>query len=97
MIGPVLLGYNDTDYDVKEGRDTEKSEIDFKTWQSLPRHRDEDQVRLDVDRSFIWYPYGMSQCLRCPSTRLTCPRTKRTTIARAQTRTIRLDHRSPPS
>ncbi|KAH6631649.1 rab-GTPase-TBC domain-containing protein [Chaetomium tenue] len=25
-------------------------------WESLPRHRDEDQVQLDVNRSFIYYP-----------------------------------------
>jgi hypothetical protein len=27
-------------------------------WRTLPKHRDEDQVRLDVDRSFIYYPNG---------------------------------------
>ncbi|ETS82537.1 hypothetical protein PFICI_04413 [Pestalotiopsis fici W106-1] len=30
-------------------------------WTTLPRHRDEDQVRLDVDRSFIYYPNDQSQ------------------------------------
>ncbi|KAK9424964.1 putative Rab-GAP TBC domain-containing protein [Seiridium unicorne] len=30
-------------------------------WTELPRHRDEDQVRLDVDRSFIYYPNDQSQ------------------------------------
>ncbi|KAI1172717.1 rab-GTPase-TBC domain-containing protein [Nemania sp. FL0916] len=25
-------------------------------WMRLPRHRDEDQVKLDVDRSFVYYP-----------------------------------------
>ncbi|KAH8681027.1 rab-GTPase-TBC domain-containing protein [Xylariales sp. PMI_506] len=30
-------------------------------WRELPRHRDEDQVRLDVDRSFIYYPNDQSQ------------------------------------
>ncbi|KAI1849362.1 hypothetical protein JX265_012077 [Neoarthrinium moseri] len=30
-------------------------------WSELPRHRDEDQVRLDVDRSFIYYPHDQSQ------------------------------------
>lgn len=24
----------------------------------LPRHRDEDQVQLDVNRSFVYYPNG---------------------------------------
>lgn len=28
-------------------------------WQCLPRHRDEDQVQLDVNRSFIYYPSSM--------------------------------------
>ncbi|KAK1829164.1 rab-GTPase-TBC domain-containing protein [Podospora conica] len=32
---------------------TEEKEPD---WRDLPRHRDEDQVRLDVDRAFIYYP-----------------------------------------
>ncbi|KAL9119387.1 MAG: hypothetical protein Q9187_004064, partial [Circinaria calcarea] len=25
-------------------------------WRYLPRHRDEDQVKLDVNRSFVYYP-----------------------------------------
>ena len=25
-------------------------------WHDLPRHKDEDQVELDVNRSFIYYP-----------------------------------------
>ncbi|KAI9824415.1 MAG: hypothetical protein M1832_001950 [Thelocarpon impressellum] len=29
-------------------------------WRSLPEHRDEHQVKLDVDRSFIYYPRGQS-------------------------------------
>lgn len=32
-----------------------------KSWTTLPRHRDEDQVRLDVDRSFIYYPNDESK------------------------------------
>lgn len=28
-------------------------------WEKLERHRDEDQVQLDVNRSFIYYPNGM--------------------------------------
>ncbi|MCJ1321556.1 hypothetical protein MMC15_006901 [Xylographa vitiligo] len=30
-------------------------------WRSLPRHKDEDQVRLDVNRSFIYYPKNESE------------------------------------
>ncbi|PBP25984.1 GTPase-activating protein gyp10 [Diplocarpon rosae] len=45
---PLLLGYNLRD---------EKHEVDHDgEWKKLPRHRDEDQVRLDVERSFIYYP-----------------------------------------
>lgn len=36
----------------------EKNGSSTTPWESLPKHHDEDQVRLDVDRSFIWYPYG---------------------------------------
>lgn len=25
-------------------------------WKELPRHRDEDQIQLDVDRAFVYYP-----------------------------------------
>lgn len=28
-------------------------------WEQLEPHRDEDQVQLDVNRSFIYYPNGM--------------------------------------
>lgn len=27
-------------------------------WQDLPPHKDEDQVDLDVKRSFVYYPQG---------------------------------------
>ncbi|KAH6997524.1 rab-GTPase-TBC domain-containing protein [Ilyonectria sp. MPI-CAGE-AT-0026] len=30
-------------------------------WRDLPRHRDEDQVQLDVNRSFIYYPSNLSE------------------------------------
>lgn len=36
---------------------TEKSDPD---WRSLAVHRDEEQVQLDVNRSFVYYPDGMS-------------------------------------
>ncbi|KAI0459572.1 rab-GTPase-TBC domain-containing protein [Xylaria acuta] len=26
------------------------------SWRHLPRHRDEEQVKLDIDRSFVYYP-----------------------------------------
>jgi len=43
-LGPVLLGCSGPPV---------LSEV---AWQSLPSHRDEDQVRLDVNRSFVYYP-----------------------------------------
>ncbi|KAH7133484.1 rab-GTPase-TBC domain-containing protein [Dactylonectria macrodidyma] len=30
-------------------------------WKDLPRHKDEDQVQLDVNRSFIYYPSNLSE------------------------------------
>ncbi|KAF2207617.1 hypothetical protein CERZMDRAFT_50779 [Cercospora zeae-maydis SCOH1-5] len=46
---PVLLGcYND-------GNSTAPD------WHHLPRHREEGQVQLDVDRSFIYYPDNESE------------------------------------
>ena len=47
--GPVLLGSDRID---EVAQEDEKS----REWRSLPKHKDEDQVRLDVDRSFIYYP-----------------------------------------
>lgn len=49
--GPILLG-NITE----SSEDGEKTGLQSHLWRTLPRHRDEDQVRLDVDRSFIYYP-----------------------------------------
>ncbi|KAI9736041.1 MAG: hypothetical protein M1818_006217 [Claussenomyces sp. TS43310] len=51
---PVLLGCADGSWPTA-GEDEKAA-----SWQSLPRHRDEDQVRLDVDRSFIYYPNDQS-------------------------------------
>lgn len=50
MVGPILLAY-----DVKTMGEAESSQA----WQDLPRHKDEDQVELDVNRSFIYYPKSM--------------------------------------
>lgn len=45
--GPILLGYR-----------SEESELvgSARSWRDLPSHKDEDQVELDVNRSFIYYP-----------------------------------------
>lgn len=50
--GPILLGTN---------RDTAQvhSEKVGQDWHDLERHRDEDQVQLDVNRSFVYYPNGI--------------------------------------
>jgi TBC1 domain family member 20 len=29
-------------------------------WKELPPHRDEEQVQLDVNRAFVYYPNGGS-------------------------------------
>lgn len=64
--GPLLLGAPvsaaDADFDKTE------------SWHRLPRHRDEDQVRLDVDRSFIYYPNGICdrQALAGEPSRVRC-------------------------
>ncbi|KAK8146706.1 hypothetical protein G3M48_002683 [Beauveria asiatica] len=34
------------------------------SWKELPRHRDEDQVQLDVNRSFVYYPHALLTVLR---------------------------------
>lgn len=45
--GPLLLGYGSE----------ESGFTGFaRSWRDLPRHEDEDQVGLDVNRSFIYYP-----------------------------------------
>ena len=45
--GPLLLSIPEVS--------TEKSEGD-PSWRTLLAHKDEDQVRLDVNRSFVYYP-----------------------------------------
>jgi len=49
--GPILLGSSVTPS--KAMRD----------WDQLPKHKDEDQVRLDVNRSFIYYPSSTPDAL----------------------------------
>ena len=44
-VGSLLLGATPSDLELVQ-----------KPWQELPRHKDEDQVKLDVDRSFVYYP-----------------------------------------
>lgn len=52
-IGPLLIG--------SEPQSEERSETNpsaSASWKELPRHRDEDQVQLDVNRAFVYYPNG---------------------------------------
>ena len=49
--GPILLGSS-----VTPGKA-------MRDWDQLPKHRDEEQVRLDVNRSFIYYPSSMLDAL----------------------------------
>jgi hypothetical protein len=51
-IGPLLLGC-----DGREGVG-KPNDSGIDDWKKLPKHGDEDQVQLDVDRSFIYYPTG---------------------------------------
>ena len=56
------MGYRSSSND---GDDT-KDDLDTKQethtdWKQLPKHRDEDQVALDVNRSFIYYPTNQTQ------------------------------------
>ncbi|KAI0394365.1 rab-GTPase-TBC domain-containing protein [Xylariaceae sp. FL0594] len=46
---PLLLGFDTVDY------------VTTTPWHDLPTHRDEEQVGLDVDRSFVYYPNEDSQ------------------------------------
>ncbi|KAK1779118.1 rab-GTPase-TBC domain-containing protein [Copromyces sp. CBS 386.78] len=41
-----------------------KYDEDDDSWKDLPRHRDEDQVQLDVDRAFCYYPEHESETER---------------------------------
>jgi hypothetical protein len=43
---------------------------DATPWRELPPHRDEEQVKLDVDRSFVYYPNGKPFCQSKPAASL---------------------------
>lgn len=47
--GPILLGISTSE---------DSSEISGPGWQDLEPHREEGQVDLDVNRSFVYYPNG---------------------------------------
>lgn len=67
--GPILLGLgNPSDSSIIHNASEKKgppAKVDIdeaqprpQPWQDLPHHKDEDQVRLDVNRSFVYYPKG---------------------------------------
>ena len=50
LVWPVLLG------DDQAAREVTAVPPQLRDWRELPRHKDEDQVELDVKRSFVFYP-----------------------------------------
>ena len=62
VAGPVLLGLKSpTDDATVKGSNIShggpsQPDASLANWKELPPHRDEDQVQLDVNRSFIYYP-----------------------------------------
>ncbi|KAF9885803.1 hypothetical protein FE257_012385 [Aspergillus nanangensis] len=44
----------------------------LETWNDLPPHADEDQVQLDVNRSFVYYPHCPEEELNSKKTELGC-------------------------
>ncbi|KAI0404584.1 rab-GTPase-TBC domain-containing protein [Xylaria palmicola] len=51
---PILLGFDAVGA-------SDGSANGSNAWRHLPHHRDEDQVKIDVDRSFVYYPNDNSQ------------------------------------
>lgn len=64
---PILLGLRaPTDEKTVKGSDiisggTSLPDSSLGDWKELPPHRDEEQVKLDVNRSFIYYPSQQSE------------------------------------
>jgi len=54
-LGPLFLGYAHFTQDGIKPANPPRED-----WEKLPPHKDEDQVRLDVDRSFVYYPKSTS-------------------------------------
>jgi hypothetical protein len=61
--GPILLGLppptDEKESEITHSADPHAAPLD-EDWKDFPRHNDEDQVQLDVNRSFVHYPNGMS-------------------------------------
>ncbi|KAK6346857.1 hypothetical protein TWF696_006962 [Orbilia brochopaga] len=66
---PLLLGYDpsiikteleDAKVKLEDGRVILQDYLGRRPYTELPAHRDEEQVQLDVDRSFVYYPSGLT-------------------------------------
>ena len=62
--GPLLIG--------SEAGMVEKPEVNLSAWKEVPPHRDEDQVQLDVNRAFVYYPNGVFNPVWITSTAVLC-------------------------
>ncbi|MCJ1313474.1 hypothetical protein MMC25_007152 [Agyrium rufum] len=62
IVWPLFLGSPTPDSTESPSTEAEGDEKPHHPeWRSLPTHKDEDQVRLDVNRSFIYYPSNESE------------------------------------
>ncbi|KAJ2902582.1 hypothetical protein MKZ38_000343 [Zalerion maritima] len=59
LAWPILLGCGKSNQETEDAGDHEKN-LPSTPWKDLPRHQDEDQVKLDVDRAFVYYPTPIS-------------------------------------
>lgn len=57
---PILLGYDDADAVTQSQHGDKDGHLEDQSnpasWKNLPPHGDENQIQLDVNRSFIYYP-----------------------------------------
>ena len=67
LVGRGLLSSPNFDIDSTKGplmlgcqREQAHKIGPFRDWHDLPRHKDEDQVHLDVNRAFVYYPKSRS-------------------------------------
>ncbi|EGX94686.1 RabGAP/TBC [Cordyceps militaris CM01] len=60
LAWPILLGLPAPTVNASNEKLAESDDDDGR-WKELPHHRDEDQVQLDVNRSFVYYPHNLSE------------------------------------
>ncbi|KAJ9607328.1 GTPase-activating protein gyp8 [Cladophialophora chaetospira] len=53
---PILLGFHSEERTAADQKQTIRAD-----WRTLSQHRDENQVQLDVDRAFVYYPKDQSE------------------------------------